>query len=85
MPLVIHAGTAIRDLNGALVGMTRDDLVVYAQPLPGLGVSFLAARDAFWTFNAAVHNTDRLACLRFQARRKGRPGWRSIRIPRRLL
>ena len=87
--MVIGAGAILYDHTGRELGRTiapvQITLVVDAKPaieaLTSLQAQLRLCAEATKAMNRAFGNA-RLETLRRQAKRKGRPGWRAIRIPK---
>lgn len=89
---LIPAGTTIFNrTTGELIGCTvapvlisiRADTTALVDALDRVQATIQLTADAARKFNRALGLPDRLAALRYQAKRKGRPGWRAIPIPKR--
>lgn len=87
---IVPAGTPIYSrATGDRVGCITRNLVIdirvdatqLIESLDAARASLDLTIEAVRAINRALRAGDRLTTLRYQARRKGRPGWRSIRIP----
>lgn len=89
---LIPAGTTIFNrATGERVGCTvapvvisiRADTTRLVEALDQVQATIQLTADALRRFNRALGLRDLLTALRYQAKRKGRPGWRAIPIPKR--
>lgn len=79
--LDVRTGQVLGSAQRIEIGLACDARPMIAG-LQALQAAMTIAAQELGSWSRAIFRSERLATLRAQAHRKGRPGWRSIRIPK---